>query len=486
MLILADAVLLALLGGVAALVVAWWGIPLVRSMLFAGTRTGPWAIDGRIVAFTIVAALAAGLLAGIVPAVQASRPSLLGALRQGAREGVVHRSRTRLALLVAQGALSVALLAGTGFFVRSLQRIGEEHLGLDLRNVLVADFHNRRSGYSPELVRETFFEMRERAVAMPGVESASLTVGVPFEGQYALPLRIPGHDSIPGFERGYAPFLYAVTPDIFRTMGTRIIAGRGLTDADDRADAPAVAVVSAQMARLIWPSGDAIGQCFKIELRSPTPDCTQVVGISEDTRREALLETTPPAIYWVPLAQAPRPLSELTLLVRAAAPAQVRGPLARALQAVRPDMPYVNIRTLEEVVAPELRPWRLGAAVFALFGALALVVAGVGTYSVMQFSVSQRLHELGVRIALGARRGHLVRMVTAESLRIGLFASVAGVTMVLAAGPLVASLLYETSARDPIVLGAVVLVLMVSGVAATLLPAWRATRVDPVMTLKAE
>jgi predicted permease len=485
-LLLADAMLLALLGGAAALVVAWWGIPLVRSVLFAGTRTGHWAIDGRIVAFTMLVALAAGVLAGIVPALQAGRLSLLGGLRQGAREGAVHRSRTRFALLVAQGALSVALLAGTGFFVRSLQRIGQEHLGLDLDRVLVADFHHRRSGFSPALEREMFFAMRERALAIPGVESASLTVGVPFEGQYALPLRIPGHDSIPGFERGHAPFLYAVTPDVFRTMGTRIIAGRGLTEADDRADAPAVAVVSAQMARLIWPGGGAIGQCFKIELRSPTPDCTQVVGISEDTRREALLEVTPPALYWVPLSQAPRPLSERTLLVRTASPGRVRHSLGRALQALRPDMPHVSVRALEDVVAPELRPWRLGAAVFGLFGVLALVVAAVGTYSVMQFSLSQRLHELGVRIALGARRGHLVRMVTGESVRIGLFASAAGVALVLITGPLVGSLLYRTSPRDPVVLAGVTLVLMVSGVAAALVPAWRATKVDPVTTLKAE
>ncbi|HSA54790.1 MAG TPA: ADOP family duplicated permease [Gemmatimonadaceae bacterium] len=486
LLLLIDALLLALLGGTAALAVAWAGIPVVRAILFAGTRTGGWTIDGRVIAFTMLTALAAGLLAGIVPALQASRPSLIGALRQGAREGVVHRSRTRLILLVAQGALSVALLAGTGLFVRSLQRIGEQHLGLDLHRVLVADFHNRRSGLTPEQVREVYFTMRERALAIPGVESASLSVGVPFEGQYGLPLRIPGHDSIPGMPRGHAPFIYAVTPDIFRTLGTRIIAGRPLTEADDRTDAPAVAVVTAQMARLLWPDVDPIGQCFKIELRSPTPDCTQVVGITEDTRREALLETTPPALYWVPLAQAPRPLSELTLLVRAASIERVRAALGRVAQNIRPDMPYVHVRTLEDAVAPELRPWRLGAAVFALFGALALVVAALGTYSVMQFSLSQRLHELGVRIALGARRGHLVRMVTSEALRIGALAAAAGIAMVLVTGPLVASLLFETSPRDPLVLAAVVLVLLLSGVLATLVPAWRAARVDPVTTLKTE
>jgi ABC-type antimicrobial peptide transport system permease subunit len=179
-------------------------------------------------------------------------------------------------------------------------------------------------------------------------------------------------------------------------------------------------------------------------------------------------------------------MSELTLLVRAAEPRKVVAALGRAVQSVRADMPYVRVRTLEDAVAAELRPWRLGAAVFALLGFLALVVAAVGTYSVMQFSVSQRRHELGVRIALGARRGHLLRMVAGESLRVGAMAAAMGVVVVLAAGGLVKELLFQTSPRDPFVLGAVVVVLMVSGVLATLVPALRATRVDPVTTLKLE
>ena len=149
-------------------------------------------------------------------------------------------------------------------------------------------------------------------------------------------------------------------------------------------------------------------------------------------------------------------------------------------------MPFVNVRTLEDAVAPELRPWRLGAAVFALFGVLALVVAAVGTYSVMQFSVSQRRHELGVRIALGARRGHVLRLVAGESIRIGAIAASAGLVVVLATGGMIDDFLFRTSPRDPLVLVSVVCLLMVCGVMATLLPAWRATKVDPVSTLKSE
>ena len=484
MLFVFDALLLAVLGGAAALLVATLGIPLVRSILFAGTQTTDWGIDLRLVAVTMAIALVAGALAGIVPAIQACRPSVIGALKQGARDGTVHRSRTRVLLLVAQGALSVALLAGTGLFVRSLQRIGDERLGLDIRKVIVADFQVRRSGFDSVQARTVVEDMKQRALSIPGVESAALTVGVPFEGQYALSLAIPGHDSIPGMSRGRAPFLYAVTPDYFRTLGVRLQAGRLFNEGDVRG--PAVAVINDRMAQLIWPDISPLGQCFKVTMRYETPDCIQVIGVVEDVRREALLETEPSPQYYVPIGQQPRSLSELTLLVRAADPARVLAPLGRSLQSVRADMPFVNVRTLEDAVAPELRPWRLGAAVFALFGVLALVVAAVGTYSVMQFSVSQRRHELGVRIALGARRGHVLRLVAGESIRIGAIAASAGLLVVLATGGMIDDFLFRTSPRDPLVLVSVVCLLMVCGVMATLLPAWRATKVDPVSTLKSE
>ncbi|HEX7123267.1 MAG TPA: ADOP family duplicated permease [Gemmatimonadaceae bacterium] len=488
MLVLVDAFLLAILGGAAALLVARWGIPVVHGVLFAGTQTATWGIDLRLVAVTMGIALVAGLVAGIVPALQASRPSLIGALRQGTREGTVHRSRTRIALLVAQGALSVALLAGTGLFVRSLRQIGQQHLGLDLDRVLVADFSPSRAGLSAAEGLETYREMERRVRSIPGVEGTALTVGVPLEGQYGLPLRIPGLDSIPGLPRGVSPFVYAVTPEFFPTMGTRIIAGRGFAAADNRPDAAAVTIVSAQMARLIWPDRDPIGQCIKIELRAPTPDCLQVVGVAEDARLRSVIpgDREQRGQYYVPLAQAPEPLTGYALVIRANDPRRVRAAVQRVVQGARPDLPYVDVRPLANAVAPELRPWRLGASVFGLFGLLALVVAAVGTYSVMQFSVSQRLHELGVRIALGARRGHLVMMVAREALRIGLIASLTGVVVVSAAAPLVQGLLYQTSARDPLVLGAVVVVLLLAAVAATLAPAWRATRADPVTALKAE
>ena len=484
-----DAVLLALLGAAAALMFARAGVPLVRSILFAGTETVYWAVDTRVATFSVVVAVAAGLMAGIVPAVQASRSALIGALRR-TRDDMVQRSATRRALLVAQGALTLSLLAGTGLFVRSLERIGQREPGFDLDRIVVADFEDRGTGYDEELVRRLYLEMVERTRALRGVESASLTVGVPLEGQYALPLELPGHDSIPGMQRGSAPFIYAVTPEFFRTMGTRIIAGRGLLESDDDPNAPAVAVVSASMATLFWPTGTggSLGQCFRIVLRDATPDCIRVVGVAEDARRESLLgggdrETVQ---YYVPLAQAPSLLSNLTLLVRATDAGAAAGALSTMTRTMRADMPYVRVRTLEDAVALEMRPWRVGASVFGLFGALALVVAAVGTFSVIQFGVTQRRHELGVRIALGARGRQVVEMVVGDTLRMIAIAGGAGLLIVLATGRFVESHLFETSARDPAVLGVATAVLVIAAVIASIVPALRATRMDPLTALKAD
>lgn len=487
-LLAADAMLLAFLGGAAALLVAHWGVPLVRAVLFAGTATAPWPMDLRLVLFTVVTACVGGLIAGVVPALQARRPALTDALHvePGEGGGALRRSRTRAALLVAQGALSLTLLAGSGLFARSLQRVMAQPLGLDLDRVLVVQMESWRDEFSNTASRAIYDAMRNRTRSLPGVESTSLSVGAPFLGQYALPLELPGRDSLPGLARGAAPFIYAVTPDFFATMGTRIVRGRGLRDTDDAHSS--VAIVSESMARLFWPDVDPIGRCFKIVIARDTPDCTRVVGVAEDARRNGLVvqATRDLLQYYMPLSEAPPFMTETLLLVRASNPAAVRAALPRALHATRPDLPFVDVQTLEDLVAPELRPWRLGAEVLGLFGVLALVVAGIGTYSVMQFGVSQRLHEIGVRVALGAGRSDIVRLVLREGLIVMATATACGIALSLALGPLIREQLFQTSPRDPVVLASGVAVLVLCGLAASVLPAWRATRIDPARTLRTD
>jgi predicted permease len=483
-LMLLEALLLALIGGAASVAMARWSIPLVRSTLFAGTALGEWPLDGRIVVFTALTAIVAALLTAVVPALQSSNPRLIEGLKLGAREGTLHRSRTRTLLIVVQGALCVALLAGTGLFVRSLQRVGAQHLGLDMERVLVAGFDDWRSQMTKEEVVDTYRDMRRRAASMPGIESASLSVGVPFEGQYSYPVAVNGSDSIPGLPRGMAPFIYAVTPDFFRTMGTRIVLGRGLAETDNAIAQP-VAVISEQMARQVWPGVSPLGKCFKIQIIQPTPDCISVVGVAEDSRSRGLIEERPALQYYMTLDQWPSQRFQASLVVRATSPSDAKSALRKVLQATRPNLPYVQVRSLDELVVGELRPWRLGARAFGLLAVLALLVAGVGMFTMTQFAVSERRHEVSVRVALGARGVEIVSLVVRQALAVSLAGCALGALLVVLGGHAVQGFLFQTSARDPEVLVVSMAALLGSAAAAACIPAISASRVDPAKVLRA-
>jgi len=484
-LMLIEALVLALCGGIAALLVARWSIPIVRATLFAGTSLGEWPLDVRIVGFTTLVAVIAGLLAAAVPALQASNPRLIENLKLGGRDGALHRSRTRTVLVVTQGALCVALLAGMGLFVRSLQRIGAQHLGLDMARVVVVGFDAWRGQMTPAEVVDAYVEMRRRAMGIPGVESASLSVGVPLRSQYNYPIVVNGSDSIPGLPRGTTPYIYAVTPEFFRTMGTRIVLGRGLAETDN-ATAQPVAVVSEYMAKRIWPGVSPLGKCFKIKILRPTPDCISVVGVAEDSRRLGLVEEEPAIQYYMTLDQSPLQHYQTSLLVRALSPEAMRSDLQKVAQATRPNLPYVEVQLLEDLVARELRPWRLGARMFGLLGALALVVAAVGAYSVTQFTVSQRRQEVSIRVALGARGSEIVSLVVRQALVVSLVSCLVGGLFVVLGGRFVATLLFQTSPRDASVLSIVMAVLLGSTIVAAWIPAVRASRVDPADVLRSQ
>jgi len=240
--------------------------------------------------------------------------------------------------------------------------------------------------------------------------------------------------------------------------------------------------VSQSMARLIWPGQPALGQCVKV--RDEQGPCQYVVGIAEDIKRESLRDE-PGLLYYVPLEQVP--LTITGMLVRTTAPAAVSAePLRRALQAEMPGTSYLNATPLTEMVAPEMRSWRLGATLFAVFGALALLVASIGLYSVIAFTVAQRRQEMGVRVALGATTRMVVRMVVGDAVRLMALAVGLGLAAAVLASRWVEPLLFHTSPRDPVVLGGVALVLVLVGVAASLAPALRAAHTDPVSALRSD
>jgi predicted permease len=421
------------------------------------------------------------VVSGLVPALQASRPDLAVALKAGEREGAYQRSAVRSALLIGQTGLTLVLLVGAGLFVRSLKNVLGLDLGVDTRHLLVATVDTRSAGYTWAETILLYQRMLERAQRLPGIEQAALSLGGPFGSSFAFTVRVSGRDSVPFLKSG-GPYYNAVTPGFFATLGTRIVRGRGFTDADHRG-AGKVAVLGQTMSRLLWPGHDALGQCIKLGEDST---CTQVVGIAADARRYQLLED-PQMQFYVPLDQDEGRYSRRTLFLRTSLePHATAEMVRRALASLAPDLPYVNVQSVQDAVEPQLRPWRLGATVFGLFGGLALLLAAFGLYGMLAYTVAQRSQEMGVRIALGAEASDVVGLVVRQGLRVVAIGLGLGLTVALAASRAVASLLYGVKPDDPLVLAVAALVLVVAALVASYFPARRATRVDPVVALRSE
>jgi len=487
-LLLAESLFLAIAGSVTGLAVAYVTGSLVRNVLLPDVEWTSAPVDGRVLALATGMALIIGIVVGLVPALRTARSDVATGLKTGVREGGGQRSRLRTMLTVAQAALSVVLLVGAGLFVRSLWNVRALDLGLEPDRVLAVSV---RWGSMPprtdpearqreQARRSNFYlDALERIRHLPGVEHTALTIGMPFQSSFGLRLRVPGRDSLPRLH-GREPNISAVTAEYFATMGTRLLRGRGFTP-QDRAGSERVALVSDAMARTIWPGQDPMGGCLLIE----DLPCARIVGVVADARRFQLRED-PHMHYYVPLGQETG-MGGTTLLVRPAGdPQAFAGTVRRTLLAMDPELGYVAAQSVQQRIDPQIRPWKLGAAVFGLAGLLALLVAAIGLYSVLSYLVEQRTQEIGVRMALGARPANIARLVLRDSLGMTLLGITIGVLLALIGGPYLQTLLFEASPRDPAIFAAVAASLMLVAVAAGVLPAWRANRVDPMEALRAE
>ena len=477
--LLTEGVLIALLGGGASLVVAMWGSSVLRAMYLPGTEGASLITDARTLLFTGAVALGAGVLIGLVPVAQASRGNLTADLKSGAREGVYQRRGMRTALLLLQCALSVVLLAGAGLFVRSLQNVRDVPLGFDADSVLVVSLNMRNVQLDSAATVALRLRLLESAVGVPDISHASLQESIPFAGMSSWPIFVTGIDSV----RKLGEFHFnTVSADYFRTMGTRIRRGRPIGSADIDGG-PRVAVVSESMAAVLWPGQDPLGRCFR--MAADTMPCTHVVGVAEDIRSQSLDGERNPFFYYLPAAQW-RP-QEGGLFVRARGDARLLVERVRTqLQREMPGTSFVTVTPLAEIVGATTRSWTVGATVFTGFGSLALVLAAIGLYSVIAYSVTQRRHELGVRLALGAARTAIVRLVVMEGLRFALAGIVVGGIVALAAGRWIGPLLFRQSPRDPTVFAVVSVVVLGVAVLASCIPALRAAGLDPKTALQAE
>jgi predicted permease len=482
--LLTESVILAVIGGVAAILVMHWGTSIIGKLLLSGWAWDSSYVDGRVLTYTAIITLATGIFAGVLPAIGAGSADLTRGLREGARDGSPHRSRTRNALLLAQTAFAVVLLAGTGLFIRSLHNVNAIELGMDTRQVLVATMNLRAAGFDTSERQSLFDVMAERVRHISGIASVGQGSALPFSSSYAVYLEIPGVDTMPSLSDG-GPYVNAVSPEYFKTLGIRIIRGRGFTSEDDATHAR-VMVVSESMARLVWRGRDPIGQCVGFD--ADTLPCTTVIGVAENTHRNSVIENSEVLQYYVLLQHAPAMMGDRILFVRPADgdPDRWMEPVRRDLQTAAPNLPFADVRPMTMLYDWQIRPWREGATMFGIFGALALMLTALGLYSVVAYAVAQRTHEIGVRMALGADRGRVMTDVVGHGVVLALAGTGVGLVIALAAGKFVEPLLFQISPRDPLTFAIVIVVLTVVSILAGTLPALRAARVDPVIALRAD
>jgi len=476
--LLTESLLLAASGGGLGLIVGHWGGALIRALVLPDHGAGHTLSDHRTLGFALAISLAAGVITGMAPIFQVRRTDLSDSLKAGMREGVYRRSRARTGLLLLQAVLSVVLLVGAGLFVRSLRNVEAVRLGYDVDPILYIYPNTRSLKLSDDAAAATRRQLVETARSLPGVESAALGLTVPFWDTWTEKLYVTGIDSV---GRLGSFTIQGVSPEYFATMGTRILRGRGIT-AEDRKDTPRVVVLSRAMATTLWPGQEALGQCLR--MNSDTMPCITVVGIAEDIKQNSITEDRG-LHYYLPIEQFHPEAAVVFARMKGDAAGQAES-IRRQLQPLMPGDSYLTATPMHEIVDPNVRSWQLGATMFLVFGGLALVLAGIGLYSVIAYDVAQRTHELGVRIALGAGVSNVVRVVVGDGLRFILIGILLGSGLALWAGRLIEPLLYAVSPRDPLVFGVVTGALLLAAVLALLLPALRATRVDPTVALRSE
>jgi predicted permease len=489
-LIAVEGVLLAVFSGSASLIVARMLEPMVRSALMADQAGWTFAImDARLLGIVGVIVLLTVICVGTVPALQAGNPHVSQALQGGQRAGSASLG-LRGTLTVVQAALSVVLLVGAGLFLRSFANVRALDLGVDRDRVItveatlrpLSDYRPGTSDDHSHMERDIYRRLESAVQGVPGVEQAAVAIGLPLDGgSFSATVQVPGRDSIPTLPGG-GPYVSTVTAGYFNTIGTRIVRGRAFSDADREGSEPVV-IVNETMARTLWANDDALDQCMHVG--GAANPCSRIIGVAEDVHRTGLREQ-PSFQYYLPLGQQSM-FGGAKLVVRPVpgAPASATA-LRQAVVEADPAVRAVEIRSLDESLAGELRPLRIGMVTFGISGALALAVAVLGLYSMMAYMVAWRTHEIGVRVALGASRSNVIALV----LRSGIVLAGAGIAIGLAlagvAGRWLQPHLFDTAAVDATVMMLVAAALMITAASAGWLPARRATRISPTEALRSD
>jgi predicted permease len=485
--LLVEGMLIAGLGSVAALLALQWTSGLL--MGFAPPSELPIRldvdIDGRVVAFTILIAVGTLIVFALLPALYATNSDLSAGLRDGSSARRFTRSRLRRGLVAAQVALSITLLVGAGLCVRSLWMARTVTPGFDADNVVVGWIDLASAAYTPDEGRAYYRRVLDRVAAMPGIEAVTYGSRIPlgFIGGSSSNITVDGYQ-VAGNERTTTG-VNRVGPNYFRTLGIPLIAGRDLSERDVRGQ-PAVAVITEAMARRFWPRGNALGGRFFFgsPVEGRTPDYISVVGIARDIKQRTMNEAPQSAIY-VPLAQ--YFAADTILHVRTVGdPLAVTGDLQRAVRELDPRVPFYDVGLLQDHTAAATFQQRLAANLLVVFGALALLLAAIGSYGVLSYLVGQRRREIGIRMAVGASRSSVFTLVAMSGVRLIAAGAAIGFAMSLAAGAGLRSLLIGVQPLDAPTYITVFVLMAVVALIACALPALRAASIDALVTLREE
>ena len=481
--LLTENLLLACMGGAGGLLLGWLGYRFLWS--FRPVSMGPESVtvhmDGRVFAFTFAVTVVTALLFGLAPALRASIPDLSETLKAGGRGGTEawRRSALRAALVVSEVALSLVALAAAGLFVRSMQRLEEINPGFEIRNLFVLNMDISPRHYSPDRARQFFRTVLEKAQTTPGVSKAALASKPPIGGGMNFTVVPEGQEISPG-RKGTLTITAAVSPGYFEAMRIPLLEGRALSDFDGPDSTP-VAVVNQSMARHFWPGQSALGKRFRFVLENAP---REIIGVTADAVATQLGEKLQPVIY-TPLWQQMN--ASVFLHVRTLANPESILPAVRArVQPLDDNLPLTTAFTMQQMMDWALSTPRLGAGLFGIFGLLGMILASLGIYGVMAYMVSQRTNEIGIRMALGARPGDVLRLVVGQSMRLALGGVAIGVVVALVVTRLMRSLLFDVEPYDPLTFITVSGVLIGVALLAGWIPAVRAAGIDPLAALREE
>ncbi len=483
--LLTESTMLALVGGAAGAMLASWG---VRALLAVSPGAVPRSdgvhVDGVVLLVTLAIAVMTGIAFGLVPALHAARPELQSVLRDEGRGASAGRgrARTRSLLIIAELALAVVVLTSAGLLMRSFWRLQRVGAGIAPDNVIAMQLSVPRASYrEPEKSQRFFAEVVERVAHLPGVRDAAAAYSNPTKGFSSWDIELEGRPKSPG-EADPSPIPQFITPRYFAALGIPLIAGRFLGAQDDNPAAPAV-VINETFAKRLMPNG-AVGKRFRV---SGTKEWMTVVGVAADVKMLGPAE--PPKIEWAANLSASAlvggAIRDMWIVARTSGdPAAIVPAARRELWAMDPNVNFADVSTMTDVLSQSVARPRFTMLLLASFAAVALVLAAVGVYGVIAYSVSQRTRELGIRMALGARGGDVMRLVVGQGIGVAAAGIAVGVIASLAATRLLGNLLFETNARDPITFISIATMLAAVAMAASFIPARRATKVDPAIALR--